>query len=157
MGRVRRAPYLRRRPAAAPPHAASLETAPAVDIAELWQEPADIAVRDLYAGPGGAALQPAADAAYAFAAYKTTGTNPGYDVVDAHGRLWSVKLGVEAQSEVTASRILWAMGFHQPPTYYLPQFTLSGTDGGTKSQARFRTDGDAWVAAGLPVVQEHSS
>ena len=72
------------------------------------------------------ALTPPADGTYQFVAFKTTGTNPGYDVRDGSGRLWSVKLGIEAQSEVTASRILWAMGFHQPATYYLPQFTLSG-------------------------------
>ena len=48
-----------------------------------------------------------------FVAFKTTGTNPGYDVKDASGRVWSVKLGIEAQPEVTTSRILWAMGY--PP------------------------------------------
>ena len=30
-----------------------------VDIAELWQEPADLGSRDLFLGPGGAALAPA--------------------------------------------------------------------------------------------------
>ena len=56
---------------------------------------------------------------FEFVAFKTTGTNPGYDVKDASGRLWSVKLGIEAQSEVTTSRILWAMGFPQPATYFV--------------------------------------
>ena len=125
---------------AAPPHAQT----PAADIAELWQEPADLQQRDLFSGPGGPTLAPTADAVYQFVAHKTTGTNPGYDVRDASGRLWSVKLGVEAQSEVTTSRILWAMGFHQPATYYVPQFTLSGTDAGTKADARFRTDVEPW-------------
>jgi hypothetical protein len=69
-------------------------------------------------------------------------------VKDSTGRLWSVKLGVEAQSEVTASRILWAMGFPQPVTYYVRQFTLSGTDAGVKTNARFRTDVDQWRPAG---------
>ena len=63
---------------------------------------------------------------------------------DASGRIWSVKLGIEAQSEVTSSRILWAIGFHQPPTYYVPQFSLSGADAGTKVQARFRSDVEPW-------------
>ena len=62
----------------------------------------------------------------------------------SNGRAWSVKLGVEAQSEVTASRILWAMGFHQPPTYYVEQWTLEGTDAGVKNDARFRADIDAY-------------
>jgi hypothetical protein len=118
------------------------------DIAELWQEPADLLERDLLHGPGGAALVPPADGTFEFVAFKTTGTNPGYDVKDARGRSWSVKLGVEAQSEVTASRILWAMGFPQPAAYYVRQFTLTGTDAGVKTNARFRTDLDQWRAGG---------
>ena len=116
------------------------------DIAELWQEPVDLMERDLFGGPGGAALAPANDGSFEFVAFKTSGTNPGYDVRDASGRLWSVKLGVEAQSEVTSSRILWAMGFHQPPQYFVHQFTLTGTDGGVKTNARFRTDVSEWKA-----------
>lgn len=118
------------------------------DIAELWQEPADLIERDLLHGPGGAALAPPADGTFEFVAFKTTGTNPGYDVKDSSGRMWSVKLGVEAQSEVTTSRILWAMGYPQPATYYVRQFTLTGTDAGVKINARFRTDLDQWRAAG---------
>ena len=116
------------------------------DIAELWQEPANLLERDLFYGPGGAALAPPEDGTFQFVAYKTTGTNPGYDVRDANGRVWSVKLGIEAQSEVTSSRILWAMGFPQPPTYFVQQFTLTGTDAGVKNTARFRTDIDQWRA-----------
>jgi hypothetical protein len=132
---------------AAPPHAQTPPPSPS-DIAELWQEPVDLLQRDLFTGPGGPALTPPADGTYHFVAFKTSGTNPGYDVRDGSGRLWSVKLGVEAQSEVTASRILWAMGFHQPATYYLPHFTLSGVDAGTKLRARFRTDREPWRAGG---------
>jgi hypothetical protein len=109
--------------------------------AELWQEPVDLAQRDLFLGPGGAALAPpSTDATFQFVAYKTSGTNPGYDVRDASGRLWSVKLGIEAQSEVTSSRILWAMGFHQPAAYFVHSFKLTGMDAGVKEVARFRTD-----------------
>lgn len=118
------------------------------DIAELWQEPADLVQRDLYAGPGGTELAPPRDQPFQFVAHKTTGVNPGYDVKDADGRLWSVKLGVEAQSEVTASRILWAMGFHQPAVYYVEQWTLEGVDAGVKNDARFRTDTDAYQPTG---------
>lgn len=116
-------------------------------VAELWQEPLDLLERDLYHGPGGAALAPPRDTPFQFVARKTTGVNPGYDVKDVNGRVWSVKLGVEAQSEVTASRILWAMGFHQPANYYVEQWTLEGSDAGIKSDARFRTDTDAYRPA----------
>jgi hypothetical protein len=132
---------------AAPPHAQTPAPAPA-DTAELWQEPVDLLQRDLFNGPGGPGLTPSPDDPYQFVAFKTSGTNPGYDVRDRSGRYWSVKLGIEASSEVTASRILWAMGFHQPPTYYLPQFTLTGIDAGTKRQARFRTDLEPWRSVG---------
>src|SRR5262245_28221737 len=110
------------------------------DLAELWQEPTDLVDRDLLNGPGGAALAPPASGTFQFVAFKTTGTNPGYDVKDAGGRAWSVKLGVEAQSEVTATRILWAMGYPQPAAYFVRQFTLTGVDAGLKTNARFRTD-----------------
>jgi len=119
-----------------------------ISVAELWQEPTDLLQRDLYAGPGGAELTPHRERPFQFVAHKTTGVNPGYDVKDANGRLWSVKLGVEAQSEVTASRILWAMGFHQPANYYVEQWTLEGTDAGGKSDSRFRTNTDAYKPAG---------
>jgi hypothetical protein len=135
---------------APPPHAQTQVSEHAADIAELWQEPIDLLERDLFAGPGGAALAPNASQPFAFAAFKTSGTNPGYDVRDNAGRLWSVKLGIEAQSEVTTSRILWALGYHQPATYYLPEFTLDGPGpvGGTKEQARFRTDVEPWRPGG---------
>ena len=52
---------------------------------------------------------------------------------------WSAKIGPEAQTEVLLSRILWGLGYHQPPIYYLPSWTLE-RDGTrhTESEARFR-------------------
>jgi hypothetical protein len=118
---------------------------PAFELRELWQEPVDLATRDLFSGPGGALLAPpSTNGRYSFVAFKTGGTNPGYNVQDSAGRLWAVKLGIEAQAEVTASRILWAIGFHQPPTYFVHQFTLDGPDGGVKEMARFRTEFEHW-------------
>lgn len=118
--------------------------APDFEMSELWQDPLDLPGRDLVNGPGGASLAPSDGSQFEFVAFKTGGTNPGYDVRDAGGRLWSVKLGIEAQSEVTASRLLWAMGFHQPPTYFVHRFTLTGGDPGVKEVARFRTELDPW-------------
>ena len=133
---------------APPPHAQTQTTEHAADIAELWQEPVDLLDRDLFTGPGGLALAPSADTEFSFVSFKTTGTNPGYTVRDPAGRLWSVKLGVEAQSEVTVSRLLWALGFHQPVNYYLPQFKMSGFVGAMRTNARFRTDVDPWRPVG---------
>jgi hypothetical protein len=108
-------------------------------VEQLWQEPVDLEARDLFHGPGGAALVPQ-PVTYMFVSRKTSGTNPGYDVRDPQGRLWSVKLGEESQSEVTASRILWALGFHQPPTYHVDGWTLSGPDAPEQPAGRFRAE-----------------
>jgi hypothetical protein len=111
---------------------------PAV-VAELWREPIDLETRDLLHGSGGAGLLPSSDT-YTFVANKTTGTNRGYDVRDHEGRLWSVKLGDEARSEVTTSRVLWAVGYHQPPTFYVSQWRMSGDEAGEQPAARFRAE-----------------
>jgi hypothetical protein len=76
--------------------------------ASLWEEPRDLEARDLFHGAGGRALSPR-DAAYTFVAEDTSGHSPGFDVRDSSGMEWSVKLGAEAQSEVTTSRVLWAI------------------------------------------------
>jgi hypothetical protein len=108
-------------------------------ISDLWIEPSDLPTRDLFHGPGGAALVPP-PATFTFVARKTSGTNPGYDVRDPEGRLWSVKLTQEAQSEVTVSRILWAVGFHQPPNYYVERWRLVGRETGDQPAGRFRLE-----------------
>jgi hypothetical protein len=115
--------------------------APAADkVAELWQMPDDLASRDLFHGPGGAKLGPQADATFTWVATDTTGYSPGFDLRGADGREWSAKLGPEAQTEVAASRILWALGYHQPPTYYVKSWQLSGGPGGQQPPARMRAD-----------------
>jgi hypothetical protein len=117
---------------------------PAEKLAEIWQVPDDLSARDLFHGAGGASLAPGADATYNWLATDATGYSPGYDVRGADGRRWSVKLGPEAQTEVVASRVLWALGYHQPPTYYVRGWQLSGGPGGRAIQdgARFRLESD---------------
>ena len=114
-----------------------LRPGPPATIAELWQAPAE--PRDLFHGPGGKELLPR-DTAFTFVAEDTTGYSPGFDVRDSSGMEWSVKTGPEAQSEVVTSRILWAIGFHQPPTYYLDQWSLMGTHSGHQEPGRFRPE-----------------
>jgi hypothetical protein len=113
---------------------------PRATVDELWQEPSDIAGRDLYYGVGGRQLSPG-NAAFGFVSRDTNGWSPGFDVRSEDGREWSVKLGPEAQSEVVASRILWAIGFHQPPTYYLAEWTMTGAISGPQPPGRFRPSG----------------
>ena len=104
---------------------------------ELWQQPADMPQRDLFHGAGGREKAPR-DSRFAFVAKDTTGWSPGFDVRGSDGVEWSVKLGPEAQTEVVSSRILWAIGFHQPPTYYLERWTLTGQESGPQPPGRFR-------------------
>ena len=109
-------------------------------LAELWQLPEDLTTRDVFHGPGGIDMKPAAGAAYTWLATDTTGYSPGYEVRGPDGRKWDVKIGAEAQSEVAASRVLWALGYHQPATYYVADWQLSGGPGGQQQGARFRLE-----------------
>ena len=110
---------------------------PPASVDELWQQPASIEQRDLFRGPGGSELMPR-ETTFIFVTRDTTGWSPGFDVRDAKGTEWSVKLGPEAQTEVVASRILWAIGFHQPPTYYIEKWSLTGQESGPQPAGRFR-------------------
>jgi hypothetical protein len=110
---------------------------PAAHPDELWQAPSDIASRDLFHGAGGTALRPCGSE-FTFVARDTGGWSPGFDVRASDKVEWSVKLGPEAQSEVVSSRILWAIGYHQPPIYYLPAWMMTGTESGPQPAGRFR-------------------
>jgi hypothetical protein len=111
-------------------------------IAELWQDPGNIAARDLRWGRGGKALHPTPDTEYAFTALDATGYSAGYDVVDPQGREWDVKIGDESQTEVVASRLLWAVGYHQPIVYYVPEWKLTNGPVPTPKAGRFRLSAD---------------
>jgi hypothetical protein len=120
---------------------------PAPQMSELWSEAE--AARDLFGGPGGAADAPDPQAEFRFVAKDTTGKSPGYDVMDPQGRLWSVKLGPEAQSEVVVSRLLWAAGYFQPATYYLSSWKLVGSaDPKAQPAGRFRLESDGEESVG---------
>lgn len=116
-------------------------TVPPVRMEQLWQSPTDLEQRDLFLGVGGSKNAPDPNELYKFKDEKAVGTQPGYDVEDSKGREWSVKLGSEARPEVAVSRLLWAIGYHQPTVYYLPRWTLV-RDGKRIPQpgARFRLD-----------------
>ena len=124
--------------------ACSLNERPTVDpsrMAQLWEPPTDLQQRNLMLGVGGSKNAPDPNELYEFKEEKAVGTQPGYDVKDSKGREWSVKLGPEARPEVAVSRLVWAVGYHQPSVYYLPRWTLV-RDGKRIAQtgARFRLD-----------------
>jgi hypothetical protein len=111
-----------------------------VDIRELWVEPVDLSDRNLLHGSGGDGQAPNPDATYEVISVDQSGYSRGYEVRDGSGTEWNVKLGPEAQPEVVASRILWAIGFHQPAAYYVPKWTLAGETAGVQGPARFRRE-----------------
>ena len=113
--------------------------------ASLWIDPGNLQSKDLFYGQWGVERAPRPKDVFTFLERKHKGVNPGMTVVDQEGRQWSVKqippgaLDVEAQVEVTLSRVLSAIGYRQPPQYFLPQFTLKD-DWGTHTEVggRFR-------------------
>ena len=132
------------------PKVATPSAAPPPDLAQLWSEPADISALDLFHGPGGPELQPLPSSVFTFIAKDEKGFSPGYDVRDTPGIKWSVKYGPEAQSEVVASRITWAIGFHQPPTYHVEHWRLVGGDIAPDAAppGRFRPELPGWQPQG---------
>lgn len=115
-----------------------------VDVGSLWVDPADLAQRDLFNGPGGAAMAPDVSMPFTVVSEDHSGYSQGYDVKSADGKTWSLKLGPEAQAEVVSSRILWAIGYHQPPTYYVPSWQAAGVQPAELGPARFRPDLPDW-------------
>lgn len=105
-------------------------TTPKPPSASMWKAPSDLASRDLFNGPWGAENAPDPNAVYTLVERKHTGVNLGLTVKDDQGREWSVKqpfpggLDSEAPVEVALSRVLSAVGYHQPPVYYLPALTV---------------------------------
>jgi hypothetical protein len=108
-------------------------------MAELWDAKTDVPAGDGFYGPWGSKHAPEPQATYEFVKPKTSGVNPGMTVRDPHGRTWHVKQGVEGPVEVVCSRVLSLLGYHQPPVYFLPQFTLHDSSGTrTEAGGRFR-------------------
>lgn len=76
----------------------------------LWQRPTDISSRDLFLGPGGAAMRPDLRR-ITFIKEEKGGYSKKFEVRDGSGRRWVAKIGNEAQSETSAIRLLWGVGY----------------------------------------------
>ena len=90
----------------------------------LWEDPADIATRDLVYGSGGRDHQP--HGPFKFVKEDLGKTSPKFVITDADGVKWKVKLGVEAHPETVASRLVWAAGYFADEEYFLPSFKVDG-------------------------------
>jgi hypothetical protein len=100
----------------------------------LWREPSNITARNLYLGPGGEAMKPDLSKV-TFLEEKETSGAAKFRVRDGSGREWMVKIGGEAQAEVAASRILWAVGYYADVSYLVPSVEVAGK--GRFENARF--------------------
>jgi hypothetical protein len=90
---------------------------------------------------GGPKLAPRSGDTFAFVEKDTKGASPGWKVRAADGLHWDVKQGVETQAEVAVSRILWVLGYHQPPMYHVAKWTLTGgPTPGPQPAGRFRPE-----------------
>lgn len=118
------------------------KTAP---MSAFWQAPGDLGGRDLFNGPWGAENAPDPKATYTFVRLKKEGANPGLVATDPAGRTWHVKQASpewdEGPVEVVLSRVLSAVGYHQPPVYYLSSFMMADQSGSrVEGGGRFRLE-----------------
>lgn len=90
----------------------------------IWHDPGNIAALNLFYGQGGQKGAP--QAPFVFESEDHSGTNPKFDVRDAAGKKWRVKLGEEVRPEVVASRLLWATGFYVNDDYVLTSAEVQG-------------------------------
>jgi len=111
----------------------------------LWERPTDISSRDLYLGPGGAAMRPDLRR-ITFIKEEKGGYSKKYEVRDGSDRKWVAKIGNEAQSETSAVRLLWGLGYVTEVNYLVPRVTIPGK--GTFTNVRFEARPENWKRVG---------
>jgi hypothetical protein len=111
----------------------------------LWSKPTDISSRNLFLGPGGTSMRPDLRR-IKFIKEEKGGYSKKYRVRDGSGREWVVKIGKEAQSETSAIRLLWGVGYLTEVNYLVPRVTIPGK--GTFTNVRFEARPDEWDRVG---------
>src|SRR5690349_7646454 len=84
--------------------------------AVLWTQPSSIASRDLFYGIGGEEREPVPP--FHFVKEDLNGNSPKFDVEDANGVKWRVKLGAEAKPKTATTRLIWAVGYITDEDYF---------------------------------------
>ena len=104
----------------------------------LWRSPDDIRLRNLLYGEGGKEHEPrvSSNCRRGF-----RGVKPKFKIEDEQGVRWKVKLGKEAQPEVSATRLLWAVGYFTDEDYYLPELQVQGMKKLKRGQNLVSADG----------------
>jgi len=107
----------------------------------LWRDPGNIKSRDLYYGPGGQKDEPQRPTR--FLEEDPEGNSPKFVVEDAAGKKWKAKLGLEAQPEPVANRLLWAIGYNTNENYFLPKLKVENLPSRlTRGQKFVETDSE---------------
>jgi hypothetical protein len=88
----------------------------------MWS-PVEIEKRDLYQGPGGAAMRPNLRRV-TLIRKESGGNNLKYRIKDASGRVWVVKIADESQPEVAAVRLLYGIGYRTEINYIAPRLRI---------------------------------
>jgi hypothetical protein len=115
----------------------------------LWREPTDIESRDLFNGPGGAEGAPSPSDKFTFKERSSSGTSEKIIVDDAKGRSWTVKFGPEVKPETSATRIVWAAGYHVDQDYFVSRTHIEGRGGFDIWDVRFERRDDGLKEVGL--------
>jgi hypothetical protein len=114
----------------------------------LWQPPVDIECRDLFYGIGGRLGAPDVSTAFTYVRRSTSGTQKKIIVQDIHGREWTVKFGREARPETTATRLVWAAGYHVDQDYFVPRARIVGKEDIDARDVRFERRDDGFKEEG---------
>lgn len=115
----------------------------------MWSEPTDIESRDLFYGEGGAEGAPDSNGKFTFEKRVSSGTSEKIHVRDDKGRQWTVKFGPEAKPETSASRIVWAAGYHVDQDYFVKRTHIEGRGGFDVWDVRFERRDDGTKEVGL--------
>jgi hypothetical protein len=100
----------------------------------LWHERGNISSLNLLLGPAKEEMKPDISKV-TFIREETEGWSKKYRVRDGSGREWVAKIGVEAQPETAATRLLWATGYDTDITFLVPSVVIDGK--GTFKNVRF--------------------
>ena len=94
--------------------------------AAIFDVSAEPGTRNLFYGPGGKKNAPDPSGSFTFVKEDLNGSQSKFDVEDAHGVRWKVKLGQESKPEVAATRLVWAAGYFVDQDYYIDELKVEG-------------------------------
>ena len=95
---------------------------PGQHASAIWHDPGDIKSKDLLNGPGGEKHRP--QLPVKFLKEDKHGQNSKFEVEDSNETKWKAKLGIEAQPETVATRLLWSIGYFTNENYFVPNLEV---------------------------------